>query len=298
MKKVYSLLALALLIFLLQPEYSNAASTVTLTSSSYQVIVNGAFLNLDVPPVMDNGHLFIPIRALASLGLSYSWNPGTKVTTIQNQAHDYIKIAVNNRTASKNEKPIVMDQPAQSKDGRILVPIRFVSETLGFDVQFETIRNFVFINAKDYQTDTNVLTGGDLQAARKAAISLPIQSDFKLLCAASSNHGYSFPKGRADFYFINDEYFTYVQIINGKAYAIGQINTSDLSEVVGKVPPNVGFDDNPAMVPYNENGSVIFYQIGDGSGIAAYNDKNGKRVESKTKLTIFSDIIQPLPDQL
>lgn len=142
------------------------------------MVVNGEFIKLDLHPLMDRHHLFIPIRALASLGLSYSFNAKTKMTTVQNKNGDYLKITANSHFASNN---IQMEVPAQNREGRILVPLRFVSESLGYDIYFEPIRQFVFINAKDYSFDSSILEQEDLQAARKAAIAVPIKADFKTL---------------------------------------------------------------------------------------------------------------------
>lgn len=261
-----------------------------------EIIANGKFIQLDVYPLMDKNRLSIPIRALASLGLSYSFNPSTKITTVQNKDGDYIKISINSTTAYKNENPIQMGIPAQNKNGRVLVPIRFISESLGYNVQFESFRKFVFINSKDYSFDPNLLNQDDLQAARKVAIALPITTDFKTLDARPiHDHDYSFPAGRADTYYFHtnsNQIFTFVQIQNGKAIAIGQLDTDGFTRTAGNVLPNLPFDDNPIFEPFN-HGNVLFFENGDGTAIAAFND-----VRLKTKINVYSDIIQKLPDHI
>src|SRR5690606_3103165 len=167
----------------------------------------------------------------------------------------------------------------QNKNGRILVPIRFVTESLGYKVQFESIRKFVFINSKDYSFDTKLLYQDDLQAARKAAIALPINADFKTLGTLDGYrlHQYSFPVGRADTYYLNDGTYTFVQIIDGKAIAIGQLLESDHSQVAGNVSPDMSLDTDPIMEPYN-HGNVIFFDNNDGTARAGYTNDNKKRV--------------------
>lgn len=264
-----------------------------------EVVVNGEFIKMDVHPLMDKNHLFVPIRALASLGLSYSFNSSTKITTVQNKEGDYLKISVNSKTAYKNEKPIQMDMPAQNKNGRILVPLRFITESLGYKVQFESIRKFVFVNSKDYSFDSKLLYQDDLQAARQAAIALPINADFKTLGTLDGYrlHQYSFPVGRADTYYFNDGIFTFVQIIDGKAIAIGQLFRERRvpSQAAGNVSPEMSLDTDPVMEPYN-HGNVIFFDNDDGTARAGYTDDNKKRVDIDTKMNIYSDIIQKLPD--
>ena len=278
------------------------AETLTISENEVrpiEVVVNGEFIKMDVNPLMDNNHLFIPTRALASLGLSYSFNSSTKMTTVQNKDGDYLKISANSKTANRNGKVIQMDTPAQNKNGRILVPIRFISESLGYKVQFESIRKFVFINSKDYVFDSNLLYQDDIQAARKAAIALPINTDFKTLGTLPGYrlHQYSFPIGRADTYFFNDGFFTFVNIKEGKSIAIGQLYRERRmpSEAAGHVSPEMSLDDDPFMEPFSQ-GTVIFFENSDGTATAGYSDEQKNRVDINTKMKRYSDIIQKLPD--
>lgn len=264
MKKIISGLILTLSIGFLN--YSHAIAAPLVKSEEdvrpIEVVANGEFIKMDVHPLMDNNRLFVPIRALASLGLSYSFNPTTKVTTVQNKDGDYLKISENSRTAYKNEKVIQMDIPAQNRNGRILVPIRFVSESLGYNVQFESIRKFVFVNSKDYSFDSKLLYQDDLQAARKAAIALPINADFKTLGTLDGYrlHHYTFPAGRADTYYFEDGIYTFVQVKDGKANAIGQLFRERRvpSQAAGNVSPEMSLDTDPIMEPYDHR-SVIFF---------------------------------------
>ncbi len=246
---------------------------------------------------MDRHHLFIPIRALASLGLSYSFNAKTKMTTVQNKNGDYLKITANSHFASNN---VQMEVPAQNREGRILVPLRFVSESLGYDIYFEPIRQFVFIHAKDYSFDSSILEQEDLQAARKAAIALPIKADFKTLGTSDGHrlHSYTFPIGRADVYYLLDGMFTFVEIKKGQALAIGQLFREQRvpSIAVGNISPNMSLDTDPIMEPYN-HGNVLFTEYEDNTAKASYTDKTGHFIEKKMKMDIYSDLLQKLPDQ-
>ena len=296
MKKIILGILLMLSLGLCNTSHSLAGTLTENSVRPIEVVVNGEFIKMDVKPLMDNNHLFVPIRALASLGLSYSFNSSTKITTVQNKDGDYLKISANSGTAIKNGKSIKMETPAQNKNGRILVPVRFVSESLGYKVQYESIRKFVFINSKDYVFDSNLLYQDDLQAARKAAIALPINADFKPLniSTSGSRHLYSFPVGRADIYYLDDTFYTFVQIIDGKAIAIGQLYRERRvpSQAAGHVSPDMDLDHDPFMENFNQ-GNVIFFENNDGIVTAAHNDDKNKSI----KLNNYSDIIQKLPDK-
>lgn len=128
---------------------------------------------------------------------------------------------------------------------------------------------------------------------------MPINADFKTLGTFDGYrlHQYSFPVGRADTYFFNDGIFTFVQIIDGKAIAIGQLfrERREPSQAAGNVSPEMSLDTDPIMEPYNY-GNVIFFDYTDGTARAGYTDDNNKRVDIETKMNIYSDIIQKLPD--
>lgn len=298
MKKIISGLILALSLGLFNYSHASAGPLSEENVRPIEVVANGEFIKMDVHPLMDNNRLFVPIRALASLGLSYSFNPKTRVATVQNKDGDYLKISANSKIAYKNGKTIQMDTPAQNSNGRILVPIRFVSETLGYNVQFESIRKFVFVNSKDYSFDSKLLYQDDLQAARKAAIALPINTDFKTLGTLDGYrlHEYTFPAGRADIYFFNDGIYTFVQVKDGKAIAIGQLYRAERkpSLAAGDVSPEISLDTDPIMEAYDHR-SVIFFD-NDGTATTVYQDDKNERVNINTKMNIYSDIIQKLPD--
>lgn len=216
--------------------------------------------------------------------------------TLQNKNGEYLKITVGSKVAYKGGQKIQMDQAAKNQDGRVLVPIRFVSEALGYHVDYETLRKMVFVNSGSYIFDMKQITQEDLQAARKAAISVPIKFDFQPLDLSGVYHEYSFPVGRADVYILLDgRNETLVEIKDGKATAIGQFADDDRSKTSGDIPPNFIFDTDPLFESYR-NSNVLFMENRDGgSAKAIYDDENGKRVELNTKVKIYSDIIQKLP---
>lgn len=110
-------------------------------------------------------------------------------------------------------------------------------------------------------------------------------------------HQYTFPDGRADTYYFNDGYFTFVQIKDGKAIAIGQLYRERRvpSQAAGHVSPEMSLDRDPFMEPFDHR-SPLFFENDDGTAGAAYQDDKNERVDIKTKMNIYSDIIQKLPD--
>lgn len=85
-------------------------------------------------------------------------DPSSQTTTIQSKEMEGVKleVKVGNETAFINGIDEQMDAPAQIKNGRVLVPIRFVSENLGYHVNYETIRKIVFITTTAYKFDVSL----------------------------------------------------------------------------------------------------------------------------------------------
>lgn len=268
--------------------------------SPVEVNVNGKFIAMDVSPIEDNNRLYLPIRALASLGLSYSWNAASKITTIQNKNGEYLKLSVNSKMAYKNEQAIEMETPVKNKAGRVLVPVRFVTESLGYNVQYESIRNIVFITSKDYKFDAKLLEQEDLQAARKAAISLPVTSNFKTLGFKTyKDHQYTFPGGKATTYIFDDGYTTsVVEIIDGKAVLAGQFVTHPRGgEAIYWVGSVTEYND-PALKPFPDFYAKFSKQDNVISTFYYENGSEKGSFKSSAATQVYSDMIQNVPDNI
>lgn len=273
----------------------------------YEINVNGVFVPMDVQPIVSQSSLLIPIRTLASLGLSNSWDANSRTVTIKNTSDDVLTINLDSNIALKNGKRIEMSAPAQSKHGRVLVPIRFVSESLGYQVHYETIRNIIFVISPEHTFDTDVIDPSDLVSARKAAISLPVTTDFKTLGFATRRGvTYRFPEGKADMYEFNDGFtHTVVKIENGKAVAMGQYTIGNRSNILHKAGEIIGENivSDPVLEPFlsavyfnhdpnTTTTNVIYWEVDATTG-----DKWMKTIETAT-YKVYSDIIQEVPNNL
>ncbi len=81
-------------------------------------------MQTDVPPVILEQRTLVPIRAVAeALGAEVEWDHATKTATI----------TLDGKVLTMTLGDLIegMDVPAQGIDGRIMVPLRYVSEALG-----------------------------------------------------------------------------------------------------------------------------------------------------------------------
>lgn len=114
--------------------------------TSLIVFVGGDELEFDVPPQILNGRTMLPIRQLGqNLGGAFDWNQDEqKVTfTLENQV---VILRVGNETALVDGVQVTLDVPATVVEGRTLVPLRFVGESLEFKVDYLSDPGLVILN--------------------------------------------------------------------------------------------------------------------------------------------------------
>lgn len=102
---------------------------------------SGTF-SFDVPPQVVSGRTMVPLRALfESFGYEINWlGEINTVQVIKGDITAYLEIGTDfldiyNYATGENSM-IIMDVPAQVIDGRTLVPLRFISEFAGLEVEW------------------------------------------------------------------------------------------------------------------------------------------------------------------
>lgn len=113
-------------------------------AASVKVYVNGSKIDFDVFPEVVNGTTMLPVRyALEPLGVEFEWESG-KIEVYSDKKH--ITLNIGSNIAMVNGSPKVMPLPATVVNGRTLVPLRFIAEELGYDVDWDGERQIVYIN--------------------------------------------------------------------------------------------------------------------------------------------------------
>lgn len=114
---------------------------VSAAHAAVSVHLNGRAVSFDVPPRVENGRTLVPMRVIFELlGASVSWNEATQtVTAVHPATGTTIVLPVDAPTATVNGRQVVLDAPARVEQGRTLVPLRFVSETLGAQVDWDPV---------------------------------------------------------------------------------------------------------------------------------------------------------------
>ena len=131
------------------------------------VILDGRVLTFDVPPQIIDGRTMVPMRVIfEALGAHVSWNDQTRTVTATTSDLT-VQTTIGNRTMIVNGASTAMDVAPIIVSGRTLVPVRFVSEAFGADVDWDAATRTVLLtstqNALDNvsQTETCYHDGRD-----------------------------------------------------------------------------------------------------------------------------------------
>ena len=102
-----------------------------------KIIVDKKPLMLDAAPIVKDGRTMVPLRSiLESLGAEVTWDATThSIDAIK--AGKMIHLQLDSKQALVDGKPVTLEVAATSVNGRVMVPIRFVSEALGCKVTWD-----------------------------------------------------------------------------------------------------------------------------------------------------------------
>lgn len=110
------------------------------------LVVDGASVQTDVPPVIVDGRTLVPVRALfESLGATVGWEESTQTATAT-KGNTVISMQIGNTTAYVNGVAKTLDVPAQTIEGRTMAPARFVAESLNATVNWDSASDTVKIS--------------------------------------------------------------------------------------------------------------------------------------------------------
>lgn len=101
------------------------------------VFIDGEKINFDVQPQIMDYRTMVPMRIIfESLGAVVYWNDDTRtVTAIKNLTT--VETTIGDKTMYVNGEKILIDVAPSIVEDRTLVPVRFVSEALGGEVDWD-----------------------------------------------------------------------------------------------------------------------------------------------------------------
>lgn len=125
-----------------ETEQNDAAKQLILMIGQREASVFGKTQTSDVPPTIVNGRTVLPLRFVAeAFGATVEWNADTRLVTISGQNAKtgqavVILITIGSETAMLDGREAALSVSAFIENDRTMLPVRFVAEALGADVEW------------------------------------------------------------------------------------------------------------------------------------------------------------------
>ena len=159
------------------------------------VYLNGSQIIFDTPPIIESGRTLVPVRAIfEAMGMTVNWDANTYAVTAEGSGN-YISMAIDNINANVNGQAYTLDVPPRIVNGRTLVPVRFIAESLNKEVLWDGENRVINISPKSLSDDkvrtlvatySSVLPGlGDVSFSFN-------YSDSYFVPSAGSDNGYGY----------------------------------------------------------------------------------------------------------
>lgn len=159
------MMILSLLLFLLVFNSvafgANGIINVSMNGSNVQVkevpiLMDGQAFVSDVPSFIYVDRTLVPIRFVAeNFGAKVEWDQKTKTATVRHE-NKVVKLTIDSNKVVSNNETVALDNNSIPKlvtfsnnDSRTMVPVRFISEVLGYKVGWDNVKQVPYINSVD-----------------------------------------------------------------------------------------------------------------------------------------------------
>ncbi|WP_226675873.1 stalk domain-containing protein [Rossellomorea aquimaris] len=113
------------------------------------VNINGEEMNFDQPAVLMNYRTMVPVRGVfEKVGASLTWNNTTKTAVIKKD-DTVVSMTVGKSTATVNGETKTLDAPATIINSRTMIPLRFVGESIGATIKWDSASRTAYISTSD-----------------------------------------------------------------------------------------------------------------------------------------------------
>lgn len=145
MKKIFCFFCLLFMMILLLTTSVFAADTYGGYTIPIDIEVNGHFIRCEEKPIIISGTTYIPLRAFSdAVGGSISWDEANRVAVMEKDGHSFSFDPDENRCLIDGA---ATDYGVVLYEDLTFIPVRVVSETLGYDVMWDDFYLTVKITA-------------------------------------------------------------------------------------------------------------------------------------------------------
>lgn len=124
---------------------NNEFVDLTFTINSKDYLSKSIKKKMDVAPFIENGSTLVPFRTIfEELGYTINWNDSEK-SIVAIRMGSQMKLIINNNNAVVNGEQKMMSLAPKIVNGRTFVPLRFVSENAGSNVEWDDSTKTAYI---------------------------------------------------------------------------------------------------------------------------------------------------------
>lgn len=125
-----------------------AQTTISAAAQDIQLALDGQTLDSDVAPyITSNNVTMVPLRVISNgLGASVDWQQATETVIITGN-DTQLMMSRGDRSALVNGSPVALDSAVQTRNGRVMVPLRFIGETLGLQVDWNASTRWITLQS-------------------------------------------------------------------------------------------------------------------------------------------------------
>ena len=111
------------------------AEAVIFTIGSQQMIGNGQIYPLDAVPFIENDRLYVPLRAVGDVfGLGVVYNQDSGYIRLTQDGQEVVFTVNSPQVTLADGSALQMDVPVVIQEDRAWLPVRYISQILGYDV--------------------------------------------------------------------------------------------------------------------------------------------------------------------
>jgi hypothetical protein len=127
-------------------EVANSTPAAIQPIPAENVLSPNIFIKFDAPPVIINGQAYLPIRSVSeSFGAAVDWDQDSLTVTVSTE-YRTITSRISDDKAYVDGDPVQIDGPAYLLEGRTYVPLRFIAESLGLQVDWNAPTQIIQIS--------------------------------------------------------------------------------------------------------------------------------------------------------
>lgn len=192
MKKVIAIILIFLMLFTISQVFAATDVKVVFEIGKNEYSVNGQTYQMDVSPYIKDNRTFLPLRYVSyAVGVKpqdIAYNDG--VVTI-NKNNEIIKLYTNSTLLDVNDTTIQMDTKPDITNGRVMVPIYWISKALNINIVWDDTTYTITIdysedninsdnsdNSSSTITDTSINNPPTIPSATSAVATNEISKEF------------------------------------------------------------------------------------------------------------------------